>query len=166
MEGKWLPNSLMKWDMFVFGQCILAPVQRKKMSSQISLRRGLKKKGETTNCSTKLLDLTKPFRLQSQAGSQNYSHSHPTPHPWRKNGQCLLPEIIPVSIWTRHECYFFPGREWEAAAGLLFPNKCHSDPQKPFCVMCAPDFCKGAAPMDSSPAFPSPNMKGCLGKLS
>lgn len=117
MEGKWLPNSLMKWDMFVFGQCILAPVQRKKMSSQISLRRGLKKKGETTNCSTKLLDLTKPFHLQSQAGSQNYSYSHPTPHPWRENGQCLLPEIIPVSVRTRHEWYSFPGREWEAAAG-------------------------------------------------
>lgn len=62
--------------------------EKKKMSSQISLGRGLEK-SKRTNCSTKLLqDLTEPFHLQSQAGSQNKSLPSP-PLSWRQNGQCL-----------------------------------------------------------------------------
>lgn len=165
MEGKWLPNFLMKWDMFVFAQCILAPVQRrKKLSSQISLRRGFKKKSKTTKGSTKmLLYLIKPFHLQAQAGSQNNSFSPPHPHPeerrvnaWTilETQEKLLSEIIPMSIGMAAWMTLFSragvGDSWRVT--LLFLNTCHSDPQKPSCVLCVPDFCKGAAPMDSSPA--------------
>ena len=66
--------------------------EKKKMSSQISLRRGLKKKKtEKSNCSTKLLDLTKPFHLQSQAGSQNYSLSLAHPPALKKEWSVLGP---------------------------------------------------------------------------
>ena len=50
-----------------------------------------KKKTQKSNCSTKLLDLTKPFHLQSQAGSQNYSLSLAHPPPLKKEWSVLGP---------------------------------------------------------------------------
>lgn len=129
MEGKWLPNFLMKWDMFVFAQCILAPVQRKKCNHRFPSEGDLTtttKKSKTINCSTKMpLSLIKAFHLQSQADSQTTVSSYPTPT--LKNGQCLdfSRNSRETAFWD-HSCVywnggmsdiFFPEQEWEAVVG-------------------------------------------------